>query len=100
MNPHLAAVMKSKEQSFDVTIIDISRNGLRFRSKNQFDKGDKLMFELNSDDSTKDLSISIKAKLVNVYGDQPEGFYDYGVKFLRFHYWYEMNRIHDYVYTH
>ena len=96
--PPINAAIKSKEQSDDVVITDISRSGLRFNSKAQYKEGDRLHFELQSDDM-RDLPHSIKATVVNKYGNVQDGKFAYGVRFHRIAYWYERNRIHDFVYS-
>ena len=98
-DPRIISVIRNKELSHDADIVNISRKGLRFRSNGQFYKGDKLRFDLKSVDSDAALSLSIKAKVINDYGKTNEHTFEYGVRFLRLQYWYEMNCIHDYVYS-
>ena len=105
-DPHVNSTAQAKEEEIAVDIINLSRRGLRFRSTCKHSIGDKIRFCINSNDKMADLSLSIKAKVVNDYTDltddkpagAPEGVYDYGVKFYRMLFWYEMNCIHDYVY--
>lgn len=97
-NPEITSKIKRKDTLIDVDIINISRRGLRFKSGSEFKVGEKLKFELGSIGGDSNLSLRIKAKVVNNYGNKTEGVYEYGVRFIRLLYWYEMNRIHDYVY--
>jgi hypothetical protein len=96
--PVSSKVQFSKERFLDVDIINLSRRGLRFRSASKRAIGDKLLFELHSTDKNASLSLSIRAKVINDYGSKAEGQHEYGVRFYRLLYWYEMNCIHDYVY--
>ena len=96
--PSIHAVIKNEEKSTDVLLINISRTGLGFQSEGQYKKGDKLLFELKSDDNNL-LPKRIKAKVINEYGSTEDGRYEYGVKFFRIAYWYEKNCIHTYVYS-
>jgi len=98
--PKIESVIRDKAKSYDVQVLDLSRKGLRFRSKDQHIKGDKLKFELRSIDDLAALSLSIKARLINDYGRNADGMYEYGVKFFRIPYWYEINCIHNYIYSH
>ena len=97
-NPSVVSKIQKKELSLDAAIVNLSRRGLRFKSSTEYKKGEKIMFELNSNDQTSNLSLTIKAKIVNDYGPNRDGVHEYGVKFSRTLYWYEMNCIHNYVY--
>ena len=97
-NPHISSKIKRKNEYIDVNIVNISRRGLRFKSGAHYKVGEKLKFEMSSSDGVSDLSLSIRAKIVNDYGNKEEGVNEYGVRFFRLLYWYEMNCIHDYVY--
>jgi len=99
IEPQLNSVIKDKVESRDVHILDLSRKGLRFRSGDQYKKGDKLKFEMQSVDGNSVLSLSIKAKIINEYGSKADKTFEYGVKFYRLLYWYEMNCIHNYIYS-
>jgi len=99
IEPQINSIVKDKVESHDVHILDLSRKGLRFRSGDQYKKGDKLKFDLQSIDGSSALSLSIKAKIINEYGSKEDGMFEYGVKFFRLLYWYEMNCIHNYVYS-
>ena len=99
IQPQINSVIKDKVDCHDVHIIDLSRKGLRFQSKDQYKKGDKLKFELQSIDDNSTLSLSIRAKVINDYGDAADGLHEYGVKFFRLLYWYEINCIHNYIYS-
>jgi len=96
--PPINAVIKAKDQIVDAVLTDISRSGLRFHSKEQYKKGNKVLFEIQSDDKV-DLPGKIKATIRNEYGNTEDGRYIYGVRFFRVSYWYERNRIHAYVYS-
>ena len=98
IEPPINSVIKNKVDCYGVQVIDLSRKGLRFRSEAQYKVGDKLKFELRSIDDSSDLSLSIGAKLINDYGTKADGKHEYGVRFFRLLYWYEMNCIHNYVY--
>ena len=96
--PPISAVIKGKEQSDEVVITDISRSGLRFNSNEQYKEGDRFLIEIHKDDKN-DLPHHIKAIVINKYGNVQDGRYAYGVRFNRIAYWYERNRIHDFVYS-
>jgi len=98
-DPQINSVIIDKTECHDVHIINLSRKGLRFRSKVQHNTGDRLKFELQSIDDTTSLSLSIGAKVINDYGKNSDEMYEYGVRFFRLLYWYEMNCIHNYVYS-
>jgi len=98
IDPQIKSVVRTKDQSQEVAIVNICRTGLRFRTNLKFNKGDKLWFELRSSDENTALSLSIKGRVMNDYG-QKNDMYDYGVKFFRVLYWYEMNCIHNFVYS-
>jgi len=93
------SVVRDKAESREVRVLDLSCKGLRFRSSDQFSKGDKLKFEMQSIDDDPALSLSIRGRIINEYGSIVEGTFEYGVRFLRLRYWYEMNCIHNYVYS-
>jgi hypothetical protein len=97
------AVMRCKQQTYDVEILDIGRGGLRFSSKEPFKKGVKLMFELhiiNAESSLPmELPLAIGAKLINDYGINKHNEHEYGVLFPPFVYWHERLRIEKMVYT-
>jgi len=99
VNPSLKSVVRVNDQCHDVVIVNISRRGLRFRSSEQYNKGDRLRFELNSCDKTAALSLSIRAKIKNDYESAAGNTYEYGVVFSRLLNWYEMYCIHDFVYS-
>jgi hypothetical protein len=54
---------------------------------------------LQSIDEESALSLNIKARVINDYGRNSEGMYEYGVRFFRLLYWYEINSIHNYIYS-
>ena len=97
-DPQITSKIKHKKENLDVDVINPSRRGLRFKSGTEYKVGEKLKFELSSSDEVSNLSLNIKAKVVNDYGNKVDGVYEYGVRFYRLLYWYEMNCIHDYVY--
>jgi len=99
VEPQISSVLRIKKENHEVHIIDLSRKGLRFGSKEQYKKGDKLKFLLQSTDDGSDLFLTIQAKVINVYGSKADGIYEYGVSFLRLRYWYEINCIHNYIYS-
>ena len=99
IEPQINSVIKDRVDSHDVHILDLSRKGLRFRSGNRYKQGDKLKFEMQSIDDSSALSLSIKAKIINEYGSKTDGMFEYGVKFFRMLFWYEMNCIHNYIYS-
>jgi len=99
VEPQINSTVKNKNECHDVQIIDLSRKGLRFRSCNQYRKGDRLKFELQSVDDNSSLALSIRAKVINEYGSKTDGMFEYGVSFFRLLYWYEMNCIHNYIYS-
>jgi hypothetical protein len=99
VEPQINSVIKNKVECHDAQILDLSRKGLRFRSKDQFKKGDNIKFEMQSLDGDPTLSLKIGAKVINVYGSNTDGMFEYGVRFFRLLYWYEMNCIHNYVYS-
>lgn len=99
VEPQINSVIRDKTECYDVQILDLSRKGLRFRATNQYKKGDKLKFELQSVDGSSTLSLSIRAKVINEYGSKTDGTNEYGVRFFRLLYWYEMNCIHNYIYS-
>ena len=99
VEPQIESVIIDKNGCHDVHISDLSRKGLRFGSNEQYKIGEKLKFKMQSTDDKADLSIIIKAKVINDYGSKADGMHEYGVTFIRFFYWYEMNCIHSYVYS-
>ena len=96
--PPINALIKAKDHIADAVLTDISCSGLRFYSKEQYTKGKKVLFEIQSDKKVE-LPGKIKAKIKNEYGTTEDGKYIYGAKFFRISYWYERNRIHAYVYS-
>jgi len=97
--PRLTSVIEKKDQNLDVEVVNISRLGLRFRSDEAYSKGDRLKFILDSNDENASLSISIGARIVNDYGGEAGKAHEYGAKFTRILYWYEMRSIHDFIYA-
>jgi hypothetical protein len=99
IEPQINSVIKDRIECHDAQILDLSRMGLRFRSKDQFKKGDNLKFEMQSINGDPALSLKIGAKVINVYESKTDGMFEYGVRFFRLLYWYEMNCIHNYVHS-
>ena len=99
VEPQINSVIKNRVECQDVHLLDLSRKGLRFRTLEQFKKGDRLKFELQSVDDSSSLSLCVRARIINDYGINGDGMHEYGVKFFRLLYWYEMNCIHNYIYT-
>ena len=97
--PQITSIIRDKAEAHDIHVLDLSRKGLRFSTKDQHEKGEKLKFELQGIDVKSALSLNIKAKVINDYGRNKEGLYEYGVKFFRLQYWYEINCIHNYIYS-
>ena len=96
--PPINAMLRNKELCHDVSVVEISRSGLRFVSEAKYKKGDKLRFDIN--DSNINLSINIKAKVINEYSSDADGLHTYGVRFFRVFYWYEKKCIDEQlVYT-
>jgi len=92
------AVIRTKDQCFNVLITDISSSGLGFHSKEYIIKGKKVLFELQIDENME-LPRKIMAKLKNKYGNTENGHHIYGARFYRMSYWYERNRIHAFIYS-
>jgi len=96
-DPKVASEAKVKKTPHNIEILNISRGGLRFKSNEEFEKNDVLWFDLRSTDAHTDLSLSIRGKVVNLYGKNETDSYEYGVKFFHILHWYEMNCIHNFV---
>ena len=97
-HPKIESTVNRGRESHSVEILNISRVGLRFRSKEKHNKGDKLLFELRGLKLNANLSIKIKGKVINDYGSDDNDLHEYGVKFIRFMHWNEMHIIHNFVY--
>ena len=96
--PPINALIRTKDQTANAVLTDISCSGLRFYSKEQYKKGKKVLFEIQGDDKVK-LPGKIKATIKNEYGTTEDNQYIYGAKFFHISYWYERNRIHAFVYS-
>ena len=96
--PPIKAVLRVGEKTSEVFLTDISRSGLGFQTEELYKKGDKLLFELERDEKNL-LPQKIKAAVVNEYRKVEDDRNAYGVRFFRVSYWYEKNRIHNYVYS-
>ena len=97
--PKLSLVVKSKDGNHDVEITSISSHGLRFKSEKPYNVGDKLWFDINSDEEEHPLSLSIKGKIVNEHVSGEDNHCSYGVKFHRFRFLNETESLHSYVYA-
>jgi len=97
--PKLSLIVRSKERSQDVEIANISSHGLRFKSNIPYNIGDKLWFDIHGDEEEHPLSLSIKGKIVNDYVSIEDNHCSYGVKFHRFRFLNEIERLHSYVYA-
>ena len=95
--PKLSTVARNKEQSRDVELINISSHGLRFKSTANFKLGDKLWFDIRSNEEKPLLSLCIKGQIINDYTNTGDIMHDYGVQFYRLRYLNEIERIHSYV---
>ena len=98
--PELSAAIRSKKQRQDVELMNISSIGLRFKSATEYNIGEKLWFDIHSNEEKPLLSLSIKGKILNEYGSGDDNQHEYGVKFNRFRFMNEIERIHYYVHTH
>ena len=98
-NPQMDAVVRFDEKTTSATIKDISRVGLRFRSPEQYRKGDKLQFELRCSQLNDNVPVTLKGKVQNEYPSGDPDIHEYGIKFCRPAQWHDMNMIHDYVYA-
>jgi len=99
VNPQLESVVRVSDQCLAVKIVDICRKGLRFKSKERYKPGAKLRFELESSNPAADLSLIIRGKVLYEYENAADNTYEYGVRFSRILNWYEMYRIHDFIYS-
>ena len=97
--PDISAAVGCKKQKQDVELLNICSIGLRFKSSTSFEVGEKLWFDIWSNEEKPLLSISIKGKIINVY-EGIDNINDYGVRFFRFRFMNEVERIHYYVHTH
>ena len=98
-NPCMDAVVKFDDKSSPAEIKNISRVGLRFRSQEKYNKGDKLLFELRCCELNDNVPVTLKGKVQNEYPSGDPGTNEYGIKFCRPSQWHDMNIIHNYVYT-
>ena len=99
-DPHLTVTVRCKKQKQDVTLLNISSHGLRFKATDAYEVGEKLWFDIRSKEEKPILSLSIKGKIINNYGSSDDNLHEYGVSFYRFRFMNEIERIHYYVYTH
>ena len=97
--PKLSAVVRTKEQSHNAEVVNISSRGLRFKSETLHEVGETLWFDIQSTDDAHPLKLSIKGKIVNDYVSIEENQCSYGVKFRKFRYMNEIEQLHTYVYT-
>jgi len=96
--PPVEAVVWDKEESRGTEIANICRLGLRFRSEEQYEKGHRLMFEINGNKDSPRLVIKVRGKIANSYGKGTTGKYEYGVRFSSMQ-WHERNMLHEFVYA-
>ena len=97
--PKLSAIIRTKDQSHNAEVVNISSRGLRFKSETLHEVGEKLWFDIQSTDDTHPLKLSIKGKIVNDYVSSEDKQCSYGVKFNKFRYMNEIEQLHTYVYT-
>ena len=97
--PELKAVARSKEQSYDIELINISSHGLRFKTSARFILDEKVWFDIQSKEEDPTLSLSIRGQIINDYTNTGDAVRDYGVRFYRLRYLNEIERIHKYVHT-
>jgi len=97
--PDLSAAAGFKKLKQNVELLNICSIGLRFKSPESFEVGEKLWFDIWSNEEKPLLSLSIKGKIINIY-EGVDGKNDYGVRFSRFRFMNEVERIHYYVHTH
>ena len=100
--PNLSVSIRRKKQSQrqDALLLNISSIGIRFNSAETYDIGEKLWIDIHSNEEKPQLSLSIKGKVINDYGSGDDNLHGYGVKFYRFRFMNEIERIHYYVHTH
>jgi len=102
--PNISATVRHKkqkhEQEQDVVLMNISSIGLRFKSFDGYKIGEKLWFDIRSNEEKPLLSLSIRGKIVNYYGVGDDNLHNYGVRFYRFRFMNEIERINYYVHTH
>jgi len=96
----LSAAVRCKKQRQEVELLNICSRGLRFKSFDNFEVGEKLWFDIWSNEEKPLLSLSIKGKIINTYEGSENDKHEYGVRFFRFRFMNEAERIHYYVHTH
>jgi len=96
-HPELSTVARNKIQNENIELLNISSHGLRFKSTALFKVGDKLWFDIKSNEEKPSLSLSIKGQIINDYTNTGDTMRDYGVQFYRLRYLNEIERIHTYV---
>jgi len=97
--PDLKTIARSKEQSYDIELINISSHGLRFKTTARFVVDEKVWFDIQSKEETPSLTLSIRGQIINDYTNIGDTMRDYGVRFYRLRYLNEIERIHNYVHT-
>ena len=98
--PDMKAVVRCKKQKQDALLLNISSYGVRFKTEAVYKTGEKLWFDITSNDEKPLLSVSIKGKIINDYGRSNDNLNDYGAKFYSFRFINERESIHHYVHTH
>ena len=84
-NLQINAVVRNKSQKFEVAVLNISRGGLRFVSRDIFRRGEKLNFELHLESGDTISVLRLNARIVNIYdGESDVHLSEYGVRFSFF----------------
>jgi len=79
------AVIRNRTQRFEVAVLNISRGGLRFISRDIFRRGEKLNFELHLENGETTSVLRLNARIVNIYDSEADGHLsEYGVRFSFF----------------
>jgi len=97
--PELNAVVRNRERSQKIELINISSRGLRFKTDAHYYIGDKLWFDIWSNEENPLFSLSIKGYIRNDYTNTDDKVRNYGVQFFRIRYLNERERIHTYVHA-
>ena len=98
--PNLTVDVRKKKQKKEAELLNISSHGLRFKTSADYKIGEKLWFDIQSNDEKSLPSLSIKGKIINIYESGDENLHEYGVSFFRFRFMNEIEHIHYYVHTH
>ena len=76
--PNLSTVVRCKKSKQEVELLNISSIGLRFKSNESYEMGEKLWFDIRSNEEKPLLSLSIKGKIINDYGKSDDNLHSYG----------------------